>query len=46
MVSSAAEALRNVFGQRVGGFFRNTYRRPGATCAVCSGPTPDSVCSR
>ncbi|MGJ7907882.1 hypothetical protein ACOQFL_15540 [Actinopolyspora sp. H202] len=32
------ETLRNALLDRVGGFFRNTVRRNGETCSVCTGP--------
>ncbi|RZS38868.1 hypothetical protein EV193_10479 [Herbihabitans rhizosphaerae] len=40
------DALRRLLDRRVGAFFRNTVRRPGVTCTVCTGPATSTLCGR
>jgi hypothetical protein len=46
MTDPAGLQWRAVMKQRVGGFFRNTFRAPGLTCLYCTGPSPTELCTR
>lgn len=46
MPELTAAQWRYVMAQRVGGFFRNTFRETGRTCLYCTGPSFTPLCSR